>query len=702
MRKVNHLMYGRNAPYNDAVGQYVEEMLQTEKREPVDYIAPLRYRPRLAKHTMPKKDPRIEIITHQPASDPTGVARYDIGDLGRYEHLLFASLAWHTSSTYVLAGEMGSGKSATMTFLRDVLQRERKGRCAAQCHDCHPIVVFLSLDAGTRYTAPNTDIVARVRDDLNDSLHAELRRLLPTADIINKFDLFTETASDQKFHRFSVFKTERTVTLMQHGVAWSSLDPLQKTDFLLNWVKQQNTPEVRLDALMAIASFIRETVRMDQSCFVILIDNIDRHFDPTKQLGILQMVFGLQTTGVKVLLAMRHTTFAGLESNAAFSFSYILHAGPDPLEVGLERMRHYSARWDSWLEKSKLTELERACLQGRLNAVMTLLQDRRSHYRQHLAALAGGSIRAGLTLLVKLFINFTIPFEHDEPVYKQDWLRAALLGDTDDQHLPADDRYIANVFANPKDANFSWAPLRLLQLVNGFYVTRAARNAKTIWTLAKEILGGPDDDELLAAMNHLLQDTRPLLWVDGAYSFASSGDLLARNNVCHVTRAGRGYMRRLLRDSVYLQETLFSVSWPERSVPREVDSGSAVGRSRGARAIADVLITEDFQQYERLMSIASRKTHLPALRIDPIGVVIAATLAESQVESMKNSVKDALSAADTLSECNSWLEIFRRAKERLLHFKIPPQPEMQSALGRIDVVRAFAQTVLVTKTGVHS
>jgi len=690
LRKVNHPNYlERNAIYNERVGHYVEEIFQTEKPAPVGYISPKRYRPRMTKHIA---DPRVGILASPvPPTDAATAARFDTHDLGDYEHLLFSALAWSTSATYVLAGEMGSGKSATMTFMRDVLERKRKAACSATCHDCTPVVVFLSLDSGTRYTAPNTDVVARVREDIINALHGKLRELLITDDRIDTFLAFTASTNEQKFYRFSAFHTQITMLQLQQGLAWSNLSSIQKTDTLLNFVSQLGNPEVQLDALMAIASFIRRTVRQDNSCFVILLDNIDRHFEPSKQLAILMLVFGFQDTGIRVLLAMRHTSFEGLASNAAFSFSYIQHAGPEPLAVGLERLRHYMKNWDSWLDKSRLTTLERTSLHDRARAIVELL-DGRSFYRSRIAALAGGSIRAGLTLLARLFLNNTIPFEQGEATHKQDWLRAILLADAEDQHLAADDRYVTNVFSDPKTATFTWGPIRIMQLVNAFAGARSARNAKTVCTLAQELLGGGADDEILSAVNHLLKDTRPLLWVDGAYSFSSYSEMLARNDIFYLTQAGRSYYRLLLRDSVYLQEAMFAITWPGRAAPRDVDCRSSFGRSRGSRALADILINEDFEQYARLMRMTGRAPQLPSFRVELISVVIAAALAQSAVESMRTGIRDVMSASDMLSECHSWSEVLRKAQQRVTDLGISAPrvllTAMEHAAGGISVAEA--------------
>ncbi len=696
MQKVNHPNYlERNAAYNGRVAAYVDEVFQTERPGPLGYVSPKRYHPRTPKDIA---DGKAEIISADVSpSDPTTPRRFAIDDLGDYEHILFSALAWATSNTFVLGGEMGSGKTATVTFIRDVLTRSRLAPCMATCADCKPVIVFLSLDAGTRYTSPTSDVVAAVRDELIDALHKELRRLLITDSLTDPFVNFTVISTDQKFHRFARFLTQRTVTQLRQGQAWTTLDDTQKTDLLLDYVRNSGSAEAQLDSLMAIASYIKSTVRQDHACFVILLDNIDRHFEPSKQLSILRLIFGLQSTGIRVLLSMRPTTFEGLESNAAFSFSYIQHAGPEPLTIGLKRIQHFLAQ-ETWLADSRLTVFERTCLRDRLGAIAALLEVRSIH-RSRLAALSGASIRSGLTLLGRLAVNNTIPFDATEPPHKQDWLRAILLGDTEDQHVATDDRYVTNIFADQRQASFRWAPLRLLQLTTALYMVRSARNATTLCTLLHAMLGEDGEDEILAAVNHLLKDTRPLLWVDGAYSYSTYGELLARNDVFHATQAGRAYIRKLILDSVYLQECLFAVAWPGRAAPRDVDCRTSVGRSRGTRALCDILVVEDCEQHQRLLTFTSRSSHLPAFRFQPISPPIVATLAEASVESMRVGIRDSVTASDTAAECQAWREVLQKASDRISLLKLTVPGNLMRA--RAHVEETFKSAEQMLRSGVR-
>lgn len=667
MQKVNHLNYaGRNGTYNERIGPYVDEIFQTETPEPLGYLSPRRYRAISPGHLAA---PRATVIYERvKPADPEAPGRFELNDLGDYEHLLFSALAWAPSATYVLAGEMGSGKTATISYLSDVLKRNRRP-CSMSCKTCKPVVVLLSLDAGTRYTSPNVDVVASVRDDLINALHGRLREIFIKEELPDRFIHFTAEASEQRYARFSGFQTKLTVMQLTYGQAWQTLDPMQKTDLLLDYIRGLGSPEAQLDALMALAAFTKHTIRQDNTCFVIIIDNIDRHFEPSKQLAILLLIFGLQETGVRVLIAMRHTTFEGLGSNAAFSFSYISHAGPAPLTVGLERIRYYLNAFDLWLAEARLTVYEKTCLRDRLKAVANLLEYDTKH-RGRLAALAGSSIRCGLTLLTRLLVNNTIPSDASEAPHKQDWLRAALLADSDDQHLVYNDRYIANVFSDGRSGNFSWIPLRLLQLVNAFYSARPSRNASTLMTLLQELFGTDRDEDYLAAANYLLKDTRPLLWVDGAYSYATMSELLSRNDVFSTTTAGRAYLRKLLIDNVYLQECLFAVSWPGRGAPRDVDCRTPVGRSRGARALCEILVDDDCAQYQRLIAVAARNPHLPWARLGLISLKITSTLAESSAESISRNIVGIESASDGLSECQSWLETIDKTMRQLKDLKL--------------------------------
>lgn len=655
MRKVGHPnFWDNNKEFNKRAKLLVGKLFDTESCGPIGYIPPRRYLSYAATRTL---GDRSKDIVHRDVVDQIPPGRYQTEDLGDYDKTIFAAIAAGQGNTYVLAGEMGSGKTATMNYMRTVLERKPLSPCTATCKVCDPVVVFISLDAGTQYTSDLANPVAAFRDDLITTLQSRLYDIFVKEQLTDRFILFARNAHEQRYQRFAGFQTALSMWQLEKEKLFSSLPEELKCAFLMNWIQNADTPELRLDLLAALGAYVKNEVRHSASCFTLLVDNIDRHIAPAQQMAILRLLFGLQETGIRVLVAMRQTTFAGLGSIAAFSFQYIPHNGPDPLVIGAARIRHALERFDEFVGEVPLESDEKNYLQRRLEAILSMLEVR-EFPRGRLSAFSGASVRAGLTILNRLVLNSSMSCNVGAPSHKIDWLRAAVLGDTTEQHFDPTDRYIVNLFGGALSGKFSWVGVRILQLIEALFGTPVARNAKSLCTLINIILQREANDELLSTFNYLLQPTHPLLWVEGVYSYSSYDVLLALNDVFNLTSAGHKYWKNLLTDSVYLQEALVGSSWSNAALPAEVSYKTASERSEGMRAIIGVFWQEDLAQHRLLLDTARRTDYLAAIRgIPPVSMIAGARLASGAIESMKNSVNSVAIAYDLLTEATAWNEV---------------------------------------------
>ncbi len=214
--------------------------------------------------------------------------------------------------------------------------------------------------------------------------------------------LFTGTSLPTAEFAAFLRKTRRVATADQS--AWAMLSPEEKTDLLFDFISNFSTSGERIDAAMAIARFIRETIRRDGPCFVMLFDNIDRH-PPDQQLDVLLATFGLQqTANVRVLIAMRNTTFARLRSDAAFAFGYITHEGPRPMEIARRRCDAALRNWNGHPLVQAIPVAQAEALRNRISDLAEFLSQS-SFNRRQIESLAGDSVRLGLTLCERLVVN---------------------------------------------------------------------------------------------------------------------------------------------------------------------------------------------------------------------------------------------------------------------------------------------------------
>src|SRR4051794_36407133 len=98
--------YEHNRQYNVAVKAVVQNIFQHQD------VRPLGYRPSrdTPTHSLLRPSKFARKVTQAPTQLPSELARFDISDLQSYERVVFACCAWGDYDTYVLTGEMGSGK----------------------------------------------------------------------------------------------------------------------------------------------------------------------------------------------------------------------------------------------------------------------------------------------------------------------------------------------------------------------------------------------------------------------------------------------------------------------------------------------------------------------------------------------------------------------------------------------------------------
>ncbi len=104
-----------------------------------------------ARMSSPILPPSKAVATIDPPPEPQDPnemsKRFNLSGVGEYEKGLLSCLLYGEYSTYALTGDMGSGKTATLNHLVEVLRRPRLKTCGV-CKHCVPIVITLNFNAG--------------------------------------------------------------------------------------------------------------------------------------------------------------------------------------------------------------------------------------------------------------------------------------------------------------------------------------------------------------------------------------------------------------------------------------------------------------------------------------------------------------------------------------------------------------------------
>ena len=600
--------YRTNRQFNAAVRNVVQNIFQQERPDPLSYRAARASLHHRQARPHSKEARRVDLAD----SLPNETTRFDTADLAPYEQMVFGCCAWGEYSTYVITGEMGSGKTTLARFLYSVLRRPRRSLCP-HCSKCVATVIYRDFN-----TYAHTTSIPAIVDAFSEDLLAAFISVLTI--------VFTE---DGRIDALRGYLESSPADLDQIGLFhkwlpatrrrdWLNLAIPVKVSSLMEFVQHRPGTRAERDVgtqllyCVTLLKYVREHVRRDAACLVLIFDNLDG-VRPDCQLELLRMVLALQATAkVKMLIPLRYTTFKHWEGHCAFVFGHIEHVGPRPMEIVQARLRWWSEHWYERLDVAALAPADREALRNRVDYLLELFESS-PRTVDALAALAGGSVRLGLFLMERVFMNGLVRYDHN-PYYAGDVVRCVLLDNEQDTlDMSLDDQLTTNLFADPLTNEFSMITLRLLQLS---YTLADRPGERTVAAICRTIRAlGAEAETVRLAMNQLLFEKSALLWVDAVAMFRTSEELFRSTDVVNVTEAGALYYEALLNDLVYVQECFMSVTWSDVRVPLSVDYRQMSGRFVALRACLACLLERDRDEVQRFLE--AHRRNVVGIHIEP-------------------------------------------------------------------------------------
>lgn len=359
--------YDYNYAYNQAVGTLVGEIFQTESEGPISYLPIPRFQS--TSPWMSATASKIKIVKNKYSAGTEEIRRFDLTGLDQYETTLFSCLAWGEYSTYVVAGEMGSGKSTCANFLMRALARPKAKDCG-KCQNCSPVLITIDFNKG--YDIHDAELVQKTfREELYSELKPRLRSIFAAEKLTSRFVEFCRgEGASHGFNRFDDF-----VQSVRKANDWSSLTYADQAERLIDFVNDDKRDiHQQLRMSMLLLNYVRRTCRQDSPCLVLLFDNLDRIL-PDAQLDLLVTILSLQSIAKsKALVTLRKTTFERLNSQAAYSFGYVNHSGPRPLEIVKCRLQYWVKNWEALPQVMAIPDDFRTALYARLQYVFELVR----------------------------------------------------------------------------------------------------------------------------------------------------------------------------------------------------------------------------------------------------------------------------------------------------------------------------------------
>jgi hypothetical protein len=654
--------YDKNLDFNSAAEGLVQDIFQNHNVGLIGYITA-----RPSNALTDSFDHPLESPTNPDEHSDDPLERFDLTGVGDYERRILSSLVSAKLSTHVVIGDLGSGKTATMNFITAVLRRPRKRTCGL-CSNCNPIV--MSLNFNTLSLADNVGaILKNFRWHLYQALRQELRHLFAVTDLT---DMLRDEAQygAQPDGFYAVF--DRFAQTHADAFEWNVRAASDKANLLFNYVDEcTEKGAVNIDVMMKLLHLAKHKLRSDPACLILVFDNIDSVLPEAQSKILAEILTYQETAGVQSLVALRRTSFANFKENrGARPFGTINHRGPDIKDIVIRRLKYYAENWDSLPEVKAVTNtVYRNAVKVRLNYLLETKDDPHGAI-QRVAPICGSSIRLGLFMCERFFINSAVLFS-EPPHYKNDIVRAVFLGRGDVKEIEPEDFCIANLLLDKAKGAASLLNIRILQLVMEF---GHDTTLKKLLDMLK-VVGNWERDQVIPALNYLLNYKRPLIWVEGRTEYNKLTIVRHLEDVLHPTEAGLFYFRVLMLDLVYVQEASLSVNWQvgaKSHIPRTVDYSRASERFKALRCFLEDLASQDYDETKNFMKwTASHESPInPILFINRIINSIGRSALNILLQHIQDSHNDQ-SRLETWEELRNWrstVNIWLMAERDLLRF----------------------------------
>jgi len=532
-----------------------------------------------------------DYITLQPISIPSGIKHERIyqGDdqpfedlervkidnklLGSVEYKLIVELVTTPYTLMLLTGGIGSGKTALCRYVMNYLNAHfLHGSCPDRdnCSFQRNVIIYHNFTRGV-YSDNLPDFEQEITSEISVLLTSELQEIINSAQIQAQLiqGIFSSERRSNIWSYFPGFRRE------WDGDKKLRLMGMPSREFaitLFNWIEAYySQPNLKLPVLNAILSFVnRMFASKKRGCFIFVFDNIDLLSDSQQFCALDKIMHLVEKTGAKTVIPIRVVNLSKIYGNGSFSFvlndnSTILeNAGARPVRIVTRRIQYYLDNQDEFIDEVRNIPLQiREVFNNRVRLVLKLLQEKpESRLNLALAALAANSIRRGLYLSERLFINSVIQLDSSQPT-QDAFIEAMLVGVSPSKKMQIADGYITNIFIDSMGGN-SLVKLRVLHLLNNCFESDAlVRLGDIITNIMRYTKHSKDSyEQLRYAVNDLIKVRNRLAVIDGVNHYDSVSSLLtSHDDYIQITPTGRKYLDTLCESLSYVQCCFSAMRW---------------------------------------------------------------------------------------------------------------------------------------------
>lgn len=531
----------------------IGDILQSKNIGPEGYIPIGKYRKneiKFSSYSNPsvKKEVKVEpFYIHHPNFTET-------------ERIIASHLLFGKNFNYVLSGPMGSGKSTTCRHVFEYFKSCEWSKDS--------IFIWINFDFGIRDQKKIKKILYRFRQTLYNKIRAELFDILSKDSYLDDF-LKHITKEKELYDDYFDFYLDNIIK----GNPWKKAHTTtEKLSVLFDYIKNKYSDlEGRIELLMKFLKYLKTVIKKKNGKIIMVFDNIDR-LPPIIQTEILtDILFYNELPEVRILLPLRRSTRLKLDNRASQPYAHIHFHGPNPIRILISRLEYYKNNLQNEeLFEFGLKKRNIEIINNRIQSILDEIKNRDSNVALLFKLLSGKSVRLGMELSKRFFINYLFPYD-ESPNNPKSYSRTLLTyGNLENKHNP-DDLYVANILSLGNTNQATLLNLRILQLINSAKLMPENRKACSLSKFLNKTFKYKYK-QILISLNYLMSDKRALIGGDYFPAFTNKEDLFKRNDELRLTELGERYLGMSLGGTIYIQSCFASVLWSETYVPSSIQN----------------------------------------------------------------------------------------------------------------------------------
>lgn len=552
-----HSYYRDNFDYNRDIKSLITELFETNSTGRIKYkiSEDSNFHSSKRHHYFSQVHQKREYLKPQSDDGYKNHTKYN-GKLGPLEFSL-ASYLLNPNMEYdvfVLTGALGSGKSSLCNYTLDFIKNSNLPEKDPLHFPNHGLIHRINF---------NEHFDSDIKDEIvQEFKHLLIAKLTSLIEKIHNEDLFInsfiEKINKKDNERYELFSSYARKVTTKNLVTEE-----QKFNYLVNWLEKYNDSlSFKLRLLSYLLGFIKERKSNNKRVdFIILFDNIDKLNDDA-QIEVLNIIFSFSVKlNIKILVPMRLTTFGKIKGNGSYSFAVFQNTGHPPISIFSERIKHFLNNIDEYNLPEKVSKDYRFHLISKFKFIFSQLEDdaHLNRLTNFFTSISGNSIRRGLYLSERLFLNSVVHYKDDEN-YQDEFLKALLVSDNENSKMQNDDRIVNNIFATTEGAN-SLLKLRILQILD-YHRENNITCRMSVLLSQIALFEDYNSEEICNAINDLIFYRRRLVYVEGVKEYSDFKNLSQSNNdVIHITYSGVEYLTNMVFNTVYLQNCFAVISW---------------------------------------------------------------------------------------------------------------------------------------------